>query len=386
MWDWITGIFTIFQFIVSLCKSLGKVWITVICISVVLVAVICYILIERYRDRNDGKGDDKGGIIVTESPDDTKEPRERGGIKPNESGRNVGNSSPPFPVDIDGFKAKIEKLETDIGKLISDTKKFQNQNQWLQTQNDKLDKKNDSLQTQNDKLDRENDSLQTQNDKLDRENDSLQTQNDKLDRENDSLQTQNDKLDRENDSLRAQNETLHSEKQRLQADNIALQKQLDESRSQPNPDLSTDSDPPTPPPFDPARLSKESPQRISHDKSSGVRSTARSKNNQGYNAFYKPDFAKAIALFKDGIQADPKAAIIHYNLGCTYLEMSDYAQAISCFNEAIRLDPNYKKAYYNLAIAYFGSDNPQEAIKAAYKALKIDRNYQKAQEILAVIE
>ena len=391
IWDIATGAATFFQLIVSSYKA-DKVRAVLICVCFVLVVIIIYILIEGRQDSNAGEGNTRGRITtpVNTNEDDTTEPQDQGGMKPSGGSRDP-DASPPVVVDVDGLKKEIVKLKTEIGKFIESDEESQKQIQWLQTQNEGLNEKNDTLQTQNkafgeekyslktqnNKLNKKNDALQTRNEELNKKNGSLQARNEVLGEENYSLKTQNDKFDRENKSLRRNNEILHSEKQQLQADKTVLQEQLS--------DCEDNYDPPTPKPVDPAHLPKEPPQDIFHDKSSGVMPTARSKNNQGYIAFYKNNFGKATDLFIDGIQADPKAAAIHYNLGCTYLETSNYAEAVKSFNEAVRFGSNYKETYYNLAIAYFGNDNPQEAIKAANKALKIDQNYQKAQEILTVL-
>ena len=128
------------------------------------------------------------------------------------------------------------------------------------------------------------------------------------------------------------------------------------------------------------------PQRISNDNSPQVRLVAMSKNNQASIAFNKKQYNKAIDLFQDAVKSEPKSALIHYNLGCTYLAMREKAKAIECLREAVALDPKFKEAHYNLALAWSRRGYRQEAIDAAQKALKIDENYQPALQLLDVIE
>ena len=76
--------------------------------------------------------------------------------------------------------------------------------QYLESQNEKLDRSNTSLKSQNESLERSNTSLEYQNEKLDRSNTSLKSQNESLERSNTSLEYQNEKLDRSNTSLKSQ--------------------------------------------------------------------------------------------------------------------------------------------------------------------------------------
>ena len=128
------------------------------------------------------------------------------------------------------------------------------------------------------------------------------------------------------------------------------------------------------------------PQRISNDNSPQVRLVAMSKNNQASIAFNKKQYNKAIDLFQDAVKSEPKSALIHYNLGCTYLAMREKAKSIECLREAVALDPKFKEAHYNLALAWSRRGYRQEAIDAAQKALKIDENYLPARELLKIIE
>ena len=111
-----------------------------------------------------------------------------------------------------------------------------------------------------------------------------------------------------------------------------------------------------------------------------------SKNNQGYIAFNRSQHNTAIELFQDAIKNDLKSAIVHYNLGCTYLAITEYAKAIICLDQAVALDPKFKEAHYNLALAFLRQGHRQAAINVARKALNIDNNYLLARQLLDAIE
>ena len=127
------------------------------------------------------------------------------------------------------------------------------------------------------------------------------------------------------------------------------------------------------------------PQAISYNRLQ-VRQIARSKNNRGFITFNTNTHHIALGLFQDAIKSEPKSAVLHYNLGCTYLAMREYAKAVNPLREAVALDPNFKEANYNLALAWFRIGYHQKAIDATQKALKIDKNYQPARKLLEAIE
>ena len=105
--------------------------------------------------------------------------------------------------------------------------------------------------------------------------------------------------------------------------------------------------------------------------------------------FNKNQYSEAIELFDDAIKSDSQSAIIHYNLGSTYLATTKYDKAVNYLNRAVVLDPNFKEAHYNLALAFFKRGHHLDrhtAINVARKALNIDRNYQPARQLLAAIE
>lgn len=208
-------------------------------------------------------------------------------------------------------------------------------------------------------------------------NQTLSNENTRLLRENQKLRNQLTERDKEikdqiviAEQLRHEKEELRSQNQKLQNENAALQKQLKERGPPPNGDQ-----------FHAAPL-----QKIYHNSVPRVRSTALSKNNQGYTAFDRGQHSKAIALFQDAKESDLTSSVVRYNLGSTYLVMREYIKARDYLQEAVILNSDFKEAHYNLALTQLRRGNRQEAKKAAQAALKIDGNYQFARQLLAAIE
>ena len=174
--------------------------------------------------------------------------------------------------------------------------------------------------------------------------------------------------------LRTEKEELLSQKRKLQNENTRLREQLDKRK------------PPPLPPGNSEQFKVAPLQKIYRNISPEVKSDAMSKNNQGYFDFNKGKYDDAIKHFENAIKSDPLAAVIHYNLGSTYLVIKEYIESINYLREAVILDPNLKEAYYNLALTQFRRGYRQEAKKAAQAALNIDRNYQLARQLLEAIE
>ena len=175
--------------------------------------------------------------------------------------------------------------------------------------------------------------------------------------------------------LGSENEKLLTQNQKLQYENVRLRRQLDKQYS-----------PLDPLPRDDKQFRAASPQKIYYNSTSRVRLDAIFKNSLGCDAFNKNQYSEAIELFDDAVKSDSQSAIIHYNLGSTYLAMKKYLQAAKSLRRAIDLDPNFKKSYYNLALTQFRRGYRQAAINMARAALSIDKNYQLARQLLGAIE
>ena len=126
------------------------------------------------------------------------------------------------------------------------------------------------------------------------------------------------------------------------------------------------------------RLRAEPPIQLFYDR----------KNDQGYTAFNEGQYNTAIEFFQEVIKSNPKSAVVHYNLGCTYLATAEYDRAINYLGRAVvlDLDQKFKEAHYNLALAFLRRGDHQIATTVAQKALNIDNNYLLARQLLQSIE
>lgn len=88
---------------------------------------------------------------------------------------------------------------------------------------------------------------------------------------------------------------------------------------------------------------------------------------EGNAAFKAKDYQKAIDLYAQALEVDPKNkdmnSKILNNRAQAYISLKDYDNAISDCNEALRLDPSFIKAQKIRAKAHGASGNWEEAIK-----------------------
>ena len=227
-------------------------------------------------------------------------------------------------------------------------------NQLVETRS-QLDAATSSVQTLSNSVQ----TLSNEKEKLSRENQKLRNQ---LIEQNIVTPTQVATVQQ----LQSEIEELRNRNQKLENENATLREQLNGQK---------------PPSLPPAPL-----QKIYHNSVPRVRSVAISKNNQGYTAFDRGQYSKAIALFQDAKESDLTSSVVRYNLGSTYLAMEEYIKARDYLQETVILNSNFKEAHYNLALTQLRRGYRQEAKKAAQAALNIDRNYQRARKLLEAIE
>ncbi|MBT33897.1 MAG: hypothetical protein CMO01_29900, partial [Thalassobius sp.] len=95
---------------------------------------------------------------------------------------------------------------------------------------------------------------------------------------------------------------------------------------------------------------------------------------QEANAISKSDSDKAIALYKQSIEADPAFLDAYNGLGNLLLNTGKTEEAIKQYEKCVELNPNYKWAYFNLGLSYSTIDE-EKSIEHYNKAIEIDPDY-----------
>jgi Flp pilus assembly protein TadD len=90
------------------------------------------------------------------------------------------------------------------------------------------------------------------------------------------------------------------------------------------------------------------------------------------------DWSDAARLYEHSLQATPRSAKLHYNLGAVLEGRKDFAQAGDEYNKAIGLEPNYEPALAGLGNVDLNLGRATEASQMFQKALRLNPDDVKA--------
>jgi tetratricopeptide (TPR) repeat protein len=95
-------------------------------------------------------------------------------------------------------------------------------------------------------------------------------------------------------------------------------------------------------------------------------------NNRGVIHFSKGNYAAALSDFQEAMRLQPELAVVHTNLGYTYVALQRWADAIAPLSRGIELGTEeLAKAYYNRAIAQEETGHVTEAYRDYLKASEL---------------
>jgi Flp pilus assembly protein TadD len=90
------------------------------------------------------------------------------------------------------------------------------------------------------------------------------------------------------------------------------------------------------------------------------------------------DWSDAARLYGHSLQATPRSAKLHYDLGAVMEERKDFAQASGEYNKAVGLEPNYEPALAGLGNVDLNLGRMKEASQMFQKALQLKPDDAKA--------
>lgn len=108
---------------------------------------------------------------------------------------------------------------------------------------------------------------------------------------------------------------------------------------------------------------------------------------QGNAAFAAKDFAKAVDLFTQAIEASPQPNhVLYSNRSGAYASLKQYADAAKDAQECVKINPQWPKGYTRLGAAYHGEGDLLKAYDSYEEALKLDPNNAQAKSGLASVK
>ena len=106
--------------------------------------------------------------------------------------------------------------------------------------------------------------------------------------------------------------------------------------------------------------------------------------NTAVQAEERGDKHKAIALYQEILEIDPKYAAACINLGTLYFHLHQFGRAEECYRRAVEADPGYVLAYFDLGNVLDEVGRLEESVAAYQKALELSPRYADAHYNLAL--
>ncbi|MEX0933636.1 MAG: tetratricopeptide repeat protein, partial [Candidatus Paceibacterota bacterium] len=86
--------------------------------------------------------------------------------------------------------------------------------------------------------------------------------------------------------------------------------------------------------------------------------------------------AKALSALEEGILANPRSRVLHYELGILHYRLENFNRAVDAFNSAIESDPNFANALYFRGLAHLTLGNKEASLKDLEKVLEMNKDNQ----------
>ncbi len=93
---------------------------------------------------------------------------------------------------------------------------------------------------------------------------------------------------------------------------------------------------------------------------------------KGLNEYSQKNFENALIFFNNSLKLNSKNIYIHYNIGCTLLQLNKYDEASKIFKNILEKSPEYKDAWINYGVTLHRQAKFSDALICFNKAIFLD--------------
>ena len=108
------------------------------------------------------------------------------------------------------------------------------------------------------------------------------------------------------------------------------------------------------------------------------------KHDPGTELFKARRYSEAIDVFQKKLAHKPGNWSLHFNIGCSYLQLKQYNKAAESFKKVTQFKPEYEQAYYLQGVCYRVMGDNVRAKAAFQKVLDLNPKNQEALKQLEI--
>ncbi len=106
---------------------------------------------------------------------------------------------------------------------------------------------------------------------------------------------------------------------------------------------------------------------------------------EGIAAQQQGDLERSAEAYRRAIEADPRLAEAHANLGVVLAQLGDYEEAVACYERALAVKPGLLAARINLGLAHYRAGALRAAAAAFERAYLADPSVPQVRQLLGLV-
>jgi tetratricopeptide (TPR) repeat protein len=114
-------------------------------------------------------------------------------------------------------------------------------------------------------------------------------------------------------------------------------------------------------------------------------SSALASFRAGVAAQQRGELERAAEAYRQAIEAEPRYAEAHANLGAVLARLGQYDQAVMCYERALRINPQLNAARLNLGLAHYRAGALTAAVETFKAAYAADPSFLQVRQLLGLV-